>query len=65
MTKRGDSTWFSEYSTEVTGRMGKRNYQSPFVATQRVWETLLLKRKLLAEARKKTHNVAGRPIRQV
>ena len=45
--------------------MGKRNYRSPFVATQRVWETLLPKLKLLAEARKETHNVAGRPIQQV
>jgi hypothetical protein len=65
MTKRGDSTWFNAYSTEVTDRMGKGTYQSSFVATQRVWETLLPKLKLLAEARKETHNVAGRPIQQV
>jgi hypothetical protein len=45
--------------------MGKRNYQSPFVATLRAWETLLPKLKPLAEAGKKTHNVAGRPIQQV
>jgi hypothetical protein len=52
MTKRGDSTWFNEYSTEVTGRMGKSNYQSLFVATLRVWEILLPKLKILAEGRK-------------
>ena len=45
--------------------MGKGTYQSPFVATQRVWETLLSKLKLLAEAKKETHNVAGRSIQQV
>jgi len=45
--------------------MGKRTYQSLFVATLRVWEIMLPKLKLLAEGRKKTHNVAGRSIQQV